>query len=163
MVKTSWLNDPVHYLWKAAFGKHITLHFSISKQSRCEANKSPQTLLLSYWVSCSCRFIKAQRLQIFICLAEVPLPAYPASLWRIISRQWKLLLGNLFLGQESDYRQQSVCVTVNWLYCVTWRTSTTGVMCIYCNLCLQQHCHINYHFSVNTCSQQLKQYYSNVW
>lgn len=65
-------------------------------------SKRPQTLSLSDWVSCSCRFTKAQQLQIFICLPEVPLPADQSFLWGIIGRQWKLSLGNLFLGQESD-------------------------------------------------------------
>lgn len=103
-------------------------------------SKRPQTLSLSDWVSCSCRFTKAQQLQIFICLPEVPLPADQSFLWRIIGRQWKLSLGNLFLGQESD----SSVRLLQWpltLVCHMQHNnmSKRGVMCISCNIWEKQN------------------------
>lgn len=101
-----YLHKPPVCLW----GKHL-----------------PQTLSPSYWVSCSCRLMNTQWSQIFICLAEAPLPAcrgfsphnrtvrIKTVTWIIFPRSlaWKL-----FLMVENLCRS----VLQLWFHCVTCST-----------------------------------------
>lgn len=77
---------------KPAFGKQIKAHFSISLWSKQVPNSLAQLLgflQLSLYKSSECRFSSVWQQCLFLSIL---------SLWRIISRQWKLSW-NLSLGR----------------------------------------------------------------